>query len=214
MHKIDLLKGQGIPAKTTSAGIFVLVVMVIAPILAAAGTIDWYLRTKTEMGVMQRQIDNAQKTIAENAADIKLQNSRQREIALLNGKLMEVSRCLGTFLQWTPVIKTLAQEMPGPMIISDLKAQSSGGQRRIRTDNDPNQPLTIPAPERTLVMNIQGVRPGSFNRMVENYQKSLSESPVLQPKLKEIVPAKETSTAGTSQTESYVMNIIFASKKQ
>ena len=63
-------------------------------------------------------------------------------------------------------------------------------------------------------MNIQGVRPGSFNRMVENYQKSLSESPVLQPKLKEIVPAKETSTAGTSQTESYVMNIIFASKKQ
>jgi hypothetical protein len=216
MHKIDLLKGQGIPAKTTTGGVIVLIMMVVVPFLAAAGALDWYLSTKTELGITQQSIINDKKMIADYAADVKLQNSRKREIALLNSKLTEISRCVNTFLQWSPVLETMAKDMPDRMIMSDLTAQtsSSGGRRMMRRDNDANKPLDIPVPERTLVMNIHGIRPGSYDPIVQQYQEQLDSSEALKPRLTKIVHSRQAGTPGSEQMESHEMKIIFASKSQ
>jgi hypothetical protein len=216
MHKIDLLKGQGIPAKTTTGGVFILIATVVVPFLAAAGVVDWYMRTKTEMGVKQQAINSDKKMISEYAPDVKLQNSRKRDIVLLNSKLTEISRCLTTFLQWTPILETLAREMPDRMIMSDLTAQSSSGgaRRTTRRDNDPNKPLTIPVPERTLVMNIHGVRPGNYDPIVQQFQERLDSSAALKPKLTKIVHSRQAGTPGSDQMESHEMKIIFEPKSQ
>lgn len=214
MHKIDLLKGQGIPAKTTSGGMMVIAITLIVPILVAAGGLDWYLRTKMSIEIRQGEIVKAKKAITEHAADVKLKKSKEREIAILNEKLMETSRCLNTFMQWSPVLETLAEYMPIPMIMNDLTAQSTsgGGRRTTRRGNDPNQPVSIPIPDRTLVMNISGDRPGNFDSTVQKFQESLNSSEVLKPKLTNIVHSRQAGIAGSGQRESHEMKIIFASE--
>ena len=213
MHKIDLLKGQGIPAKTTSGGIMVLAVTLIVPILVAAGGLDWYLRTKMRIEVQEGQIVKAKQTISELAPDVRLKKSKEREIALVHSKLTEVSRCLNTFMQWSPILETLAEYMPTPMIMNDLTAQNTSGARRTtRRSNDPNQPLSIPVPDRTLVMNISGDRAGNFNPIVQKFQESLNSSEALKPRLTNIVHSRQAGIAGAGQRESHEMKIIFASE--
>ena len=213
MHNIDLLKGQGIPAKTTTGGIIVMTIMVIVPILVAAGMLDWYLQTRIDIGMMQQKIVTARETITTYEPDVKLKRSLEQKINLMNNKLSEVSRALDTFNQWSPILVTLAENMPDPMIMRNLIAQSQNIRRTTRKKNDPKKPVNIPIPERSLVMNISGTKSGSYDKTVQQYQERLNTSPVLKPKLKDIIPSKEAGM-GTDQTESYVMNIIFMSDSQ
>ncbi len=210
MHSIDLLKGQGIPPKATTGGIIILTIMVIVPILVAAGMLDWYLQTRIDIEMTQQKIVTAKETITSHASDVELKRSLEKEIKLLNSKLTEISRALDIFIQWTPVLVTVAENMPGPMIMRDLTAQSQSIRRTTRRQVDPNKPVDIPIPERSLVMNIKGSKPGSYYQTVQHYQERLNNSPTLKDKIKEIVPSTEAGT-GTDQTESYIMNIIFAS---
>jgi len=210
MHNIDLLKGQGIPPKPTTGGMIILTVMVIVPILVAAGMLDWYLQTGIDIEVTQQKIVTAKETIAAHDSDVKLKRSLEKEIRLLNSKLTEISRALDIFVQWTPVLVTVAKNMPGPMIMRELTAQSQSTRRTTRRRVDPNKPVEIPIPERSLVMNIKGSRPGSYYQTVQQYQERLNNSPALKDKIKEIVPSTEAGT-GFDQTESYSMNIIFSS---
>ncbi len=213
MHNIDLLKGQGIPPKATTSGIIILTVMVVVPILVAAGMLDWYLQTRIDVGMMQQKIVTARETIAAHTSDVKQKRSLEQEIKLVNSKLSEVSRTLDIFVQWTPVLVTLVENMPGPMIMRDLTALSQSTRRTARRNTDPNKPLIIPIPERRLVMNISGSKPGSYYQTVRKYQEHLNNSTVLKPKIKDIVPSTEAAT-GNDQTESYIMNIIFASNQR
>ena len=215
MHRIDLLKGQGIPAKTTSTGIVVLILTVIVPILVAVGMLDWYMRTKTSIDITAQSIDNARKMITERALDLKLQKSQEREIALLNSKLREVSRCVDTFMQWTPILMTVAKDMPQKMIMSKLEAQSTGAaRRRTRGSNEPNQPLEIPIPSRTMVMNIHGTGGDNYDPVVQQFQEALNSSPVLEPRIKDIIYSRQAGIQGSGQTESHEMKIIFATESR
>jgi hypothetical protein len=213
MHKIDLLKGQGIPAKTTTGGIIILTVTVIVPLLVAVGMLDWYLQTKIDIEVMRQRIVSGNDTISRFTPDLKMKKSLDRQIALLNRQLMEISHCLDTFLQWSPILVTLSEDMPSKMIMNRLATQCISSRRtKTKKNTDPNKPASIFVPERTMVMNISGSKPGSYDTIVQQYQERLNLSPALRPKLKDIIPSKEAATIGTDQTESYVMNIIFKSE--
>ncbi|MBN2181282.1 MAG: hypothetical protein JW715_05160 [Sedimentisphaerales bacterium] len=212
MHKIDLLKGQGIPAKTTTEGLIVLAVTVIVPIIVVAGIIDWHMRTKMAIEMNEREIVKAKEKIAMYASDVKQKEALEKEIDLMNSKLSEVSRSLELFVQWSPILITLSENMPGQMIMRNLTAQSQSVRKTTRRNNDPNKPVTIAVPERRLVMNISGNKSGSYDTIVQNYQERLNTSPELKSRVKEIIPSKETVTDESDQTESYIMNIIFASE--
>lgn len=214
MHKIDLLKGQGIPAKTTTGGIIVLTLIVIIPFFCAAGILDWYLQTKIDIELMQQRIVTGKEAISLHEPDLKLKKSLEQKIALLNNQLSEVSGCIDTFIQWSPVMVTLSENMPSKMIISKLSTQNTNVRRATtrKRNNDPNKPANIPIPERTMVMNIRGSKTGGYDTMVQGYQERLNLSPSLKPILKNIVPSKEAGTMGTDQIESYIMNIIFKSE--
>ncbi len=215
MHKIDLLKGQGVPAKTTKGGIIVLAVTVTVPILVAAGTLGWYSQTKIDIAITTQSIVNSKEMISQYSADLKLKQSLDQKIDLLNSQLSEISRCLDTFIQWSPILVTLSDNMPSGMIMTELAAQSQSLRRTTRRrKNDPKKASIIPIPERTMVMNIRGGSPGSYDTVVQGYQERLNSSPVLKPRLKEIIHSKEAGTMGTDQTGSHVMNIIFASESQ
>lgn len=214
MHKIDLLKGQGIPAKTTTEGLIILAITVVVPIIVAAGMVDWYIRTKMAIGMNEREMVRAKEKIEEYAPHVKQKESLEKEINLMNSKLSEVSHSLEMFVQWSPIFVTLSENMPGPMVMRNLTAQSQNVRKTTRRNNDPNKPVVISVPERRLVVNISGSKLGSYDTTVQQYQERLNNSPVLKPKLKEIIPSKETGTDESDQAESYIMNIIFASKSK
>ena len=207
MHTIDLLKGQGIPAKTTLGSAAMVVVIVVVPILIAAWMVDRYMQNETYIEIKQESIDAEQKTIDEFADDVKFKESMDQKQFAVNAKLSEVSSSLGRYIQWSPVLETLAEHMPDQMVMSGLKAESRTVQQQAASEEDPQREVTIIM--RKLVRDISGSGKLDYGSLVKAYADSLKSSPVLKPKLEDIVFSQNRGRSVDDNTVSYTMDIKF-----
>lgn len=211
MHTIDLLRGQGIPAKTTLGGVAMIIVMIVIPILAAAGMVDRYLQNETDIGIKQQGIAMEQATIEEYADAVKFKESLEKEQSAINSMLSEVSSCLGKYIQWSPVLETLASYMPAQMVMSGLRAESTSERQRVASENDPKRMVNVTVSKRMLVIDISGSELRDYGDVVQKYASRLKSSPVLGPKLENIEVSQKPGTAGDLKTVSYTMNLKFKS---
>jgi hypothetical protein len=204
MHTIDLLKGQGIPAKTTlGSAVFVAVIAVI-PIVVAAVMMGSYLLNNVKIEMGQGYITKSKAVISELQPEVRKTRVLENERDLLIKRLTEVSRCIDTFVQWSPILITVSEEMPAEMIMGRLETTSSGGRAAKRRDNDPNKPAVIPIPKRTINLDIRGIQQGSFYTTVQDFQNSLQLSAAFVPRFKAQSFSMNTST-GNNPIESYFM---------
>jgi len=209
MHTIDLLRGQGIPAKTTLGSAAMVVVMIAVPILAAAGMVDRYMQNGTDIGIKQQTIKTEQATIDQFADAVKFKESLLKQQNTIHSKLSEVSSCLGNYIQWSPVLETLAKYLPAKMVMGGLRAGSTSVRQRVASENDPKQMENVTVFRRTLVLDISGSELRDYGSEVENYSKRLKSSPVLGPKLENIEFSQKPGSAGDINTVSYTMNLMF-----
>jgi hypothetical protein len=211
MHTIDLLRGQGIPAKTTFGSVAMVIVMVVVPILAAAGMVDRYMQNKTDIEIQQQTITTEEATIDKFADAVKFKESLEKDQGAINSKLSEVSSCLGNYIQWSPVLETLAEHMPAKMVMSGLRAESTSVRQQVTSEKGPKQKVNINVSRRMLVLDISGSELRDYGSEVENYSKRLKSSPVLGPKLEGIEFSQKPGSAGDLNTVSYTMNLMFKS---
>ena len=211
MHTIDLLRGQGIPAKTTFGSVAMVIVMVVVPILAAAWMVDRYMQNKTDIEIQQQTITTEEATIVKFADAVKFKESLEKDQGAINSKLSEVSSCLGNYIQWSPVLETLAEHMPAKMVMSGLRAESTNVRQQVTSEKGPKQKVNINVSRRMLVLDISGSELRDYGSEVENYSKRLKSSPVLGPKLEGIEFSQKPGSAGDLNTVSYTMNLMFKS---
>ena len=206
MHTIDLLRGQGIPAKTTLGSVGMILVIIAIPIFAAAGMVDRYLQNKTDIEIKQQTIVNEQATIDDFADAVNFKDSLLEQQNTIRSKLSEVSSCLGRYIQWSPVLKTLAENMPRGMIMNALKADSTVDRKRAAGEKNPK--MTV---KRTLIIDISGIERRDYGNEVESYSRRLKLSSVLGPKLENIEFSQKPGSTGDINTVSYTMNLVFKS---
>ena len=209
MHTIDLLRGQGIPAKATFGTVAMVIVIVAVPILAAAVLLDRYLHNREVIAIDGQATAMAQQTIDRFAADVRFKEDLEKQQAGIETRLKEVKSCLGDYVQWSPVLINLVENMPAEMVMKKLSADTRRTRERLFKDNDPNRPVNVSATNRTLVLDISGTTGGSYDGVVRDYGERLRKSPVLGPKLENIVVSQKTGQFGDDKTVSYTMNLIF-----
>jgi len=208
MHTIDLLKGQGIPAKATMGSVGMLAVLVAVPILAGAVLLDRYLNNREVIAIGQEGIAKAQETIDRFAADVKFQEQMEQRRGDVNKRLAEVKSYVGDYVQWSPVLMTLAENMPAKMVISKLTAEVQRGRERGFQSNDPNRPVNVMA-KRKLILDISGDAAGSYDAVVREYGDRLKSSPVLGPKLENIIVSQRSGQSAGEKAVIYTMNLMF-----
>ena len=211
MHTIDLLRGQGIPAKTTLGSAGMIMVIIAVPILAAAGMVDRYMQNDTDIGIKQQGIAMEQATIEEFADAVKFKESVEKEQKAIGSKLSEVSSCLGKYIQWSPVLETLASYMPAQMVMSGLRAESTSERQRVASENDPKRMVNVTVSKRMLVIDISGSELRDYGDVVQRYASRLKSSPVLGPKLENIEVSQNPGNVRDINTVSYTMNLKFKS---
>lgn len=204
MHTIDLLRGQGIPAKTTLGSLLMIIVIIAVPILAAAWMVDRYIQDETDIGIKQQAIAKQQETIEQFADAVKLKETVLNQQKAMRGKLSEVSSYIGRYIQWSPVLITLVENMPRGMVMNALKADSTIERQRVAGGNDPKSTI-----KRKLVIDISGTERRDYNDDIEKYSRYLKSSPELGPKLEKIEFSQKPGTSGDINTVSYTMNLMF-----
>lgn len=209
MHTIDLQRGQGIPARITPASLALIMVFVLVPFAAGAVMLGGYLQNKKTIAMQRKETAKFQASIEKLAEAVAFKATIEKKANIITPKLLEVSSCISDFLQWSPILETLARNMPAEMVMTRLTATNTPGKKQVPKRSEPDETIEVPFSKRTLVLDISGDLPGNYEQMVRVYRNRLKSSPTLGPKLRDITTSKKPISAGDDKTVTWTMNLVF-----
>jgi Tfp pilus assembly protein PilN len=209
MFTIDLLKGQGTPAKSRPEGIAIVAATLAVPVIITIVMFGLYLRNKIIISVNKQEIVNYEKKIAELSDAVELQKSFENEKAAINSCLSEVSTSLGSHTQWSPVLTTLVKNMPDSVVLTDLEVKQSSVKRKVPKKDDPKIMIDISVPVRTLQINVCGNPQSDCDKAVRGFRERLRSSALLGPKLENIRVSQRFGTLQDQDVVSYQIDCIF-----
>ena len=79
MFKIDLLKGQGLPLKSSPGGIAIIAITIAVPLYVVIITFGFYANDITRMSIQEQEIVRCQSEIDKLSDAVKLQETLEKE---------------------------------------------------------------------------------------------------------------------------------------
>jgi Tfp pilus assembly protein PilN len=210
MHTIDLLRGEGIPAKATFGTICLAGLIVAVPFLVGASFAGRYLQSREVIGINQEAITRAEQTVERYKADVAERDQKERQQAAINAKLTEVKACLGDYVQWSPVVETIVREMPAGMVMTRLAVETL--QDRLTTtvkEGESSRPTNVTINKRVLVVELAGRPGGNYDNAVRDYGERLKTSAVLASRLEGVIPSQQGGELGDIKTTIHSMKLVF-----
>jgi len=210
MHTIDLLRGEGIPAKATFGTVFLAGLIVAVPFLAASVMAGRYLQSREVIAINQEAVTRAEQTIERYKADVAEKEQKERQQAGINAKLAEVKACLGDYVQWSPVLKALAENMPAGMVMSRLAAETRQSRQTATVDEKgSSRPVNVTTSKRVLILELAGRPGGNYDGVVRQYGERLRSLPALASRLENVLPSQKPGDLGDTKTVIYTMELVF-----
>ncbi len=215
MFAIDLLKGQGRPARTKPQGFAIFVATFAVPIMVAIIMAGFYYRNKVVISVCEQNIAGYV-TQTERLADaLKLKEAREKEKSAINGCLTDVANSIGRHTQWSPVLVAIVQNLPESIVLNSLEVKQSSIKRKTVVkaglDKDSkNKKADTSVAVRTLKLRVSGNPGYDCDHEVKAFRESLRTSNVLGPKLEDVVIASQgRDTLDGREVVSYDIDCIF-----
>lgn len=214
MHNIDLLRGRGIPPKTTLRGVLVAAVTVLVPLCAAAGLVDRYFTNQAYLGVQSRQLRLKAEELESLAPAVREREAVEREKRKTVELLNQIADFTEEQIQWSPIFTTLAENMPEKMIVTSLEAVRKNTSIVVpgKTEDESSTRKTIP--KRSLVIDVAGKQEDDHDESVMKLRNKLAGSPALEKKLDDVVISHGTGDNAGQDTVSYEVVCVFEQKKE
>jgi len=209
MFTIDLLKGQAVPTKRGPESIAIAVATFAVPIIVAIVMFGFYLSNKITISVQKQRAATYETNIKQLAHAAELQKSFEREKTAINNCLSEVSSSIGRHPQWSPVLATLAENMPDSMILTRLEVKQRSIKRKVPKKDDPKKMVDISVPVRTLLLSVSGSPQQDCDKAVRDFRNRLRFSKLLEPKLEDIRVSQKVDTLEGQKVVSYDIDCIF-----
>jgi len=209
MHTIDLLRGEGVPAKATVGTVAIVIVTVLVPLLVGVVLADSYLNNRELIAIQQEAIARNQATLDELAGAVAWKEAKIKEQAVITSKLSEVASCVDGYIQWTPVLLALVEHMPRDMIMGRVAAQSRVEKKQVPSVTDPNNMVNVSITRRTLAVDVTGTEQRNYGSVVEAYTANLKKSPRLGSILQDINVSQKRGGSVDEETATWTMNLIF-----
>jgi len=209
MFNVDLLKGEGIPVRSGPDRFAFVVVTLLVPCIIAIIMFGCYLANTIVISVQKREIANYQAKTDRLSDAVRLQKSFEEKRNLINNCLSEVASSIGRHTQWSPVLLTVAKNMPDSMLLNKLLVKQDSVKRKIPVKGDPEKKANVNVPVRTLQMSISGSPEHNCDKAVRDFKKRLRFSSVLGPKLEDIIVSQKFEKLKGHDVVSYDIDCIF-----
>jgi Tfp pilus assembly protein PilN len=215
MFAIDLLKGQGRPARTKPQGVAIFVATFAVPMIVAFLMVGYYYRNKVVITICKQNAANYFTQTERLAEALKLKEAWEKDKSAINGCLTEVAGSIGRHTQWSPVLVAIVQNLPESVVLNSLEVRQSSIKRKtvvkagLEKDNKDKKADTSVA-VRTLKLRVSGNPGYDCDREVKAFRENLRASNVLGPKLEDVVIASQgRDTLDGREVVAYDIDCIF-----
>jgi len=213
MHTIDLLRGEGIPPKTTLSGAIAAVVVVLVPFCVAAAMLDRYMSNRTVIEIQTYALSREQSRIDSYSGAVEAKSGLENRKADIEKTLAEVAAFTDRHIQWSPILLTLAENVPENMVITALEAACKNTTVIVPHRTDPNTDVKLTVPKRSLVINLAGKQSQDHDREVIDFRDRLAKASDLGSKLQDVVISRESDNAAEQGNTSYRAVCVFEQKR-
>jgi Tfp pilus assembly protein PilN len=215
MFAIDLLKGQGRPARTKPQGVAIFVATFTVPMLIAILMAGYYYRNKVVISVHKQNIAGYV-TQTERLADaLKLKGALEKDKSAISGCLADVANSIGRHTQWSPVLVAIVQNLPESVVLNSLEVRQSSIKRKSvvkaglgkdNKDKEVDTSVTV----RTLKLRVSGNPSYDCDSEIKAFRDRLRASNVLGSKLEDVVIASQGhDTLDGREVVAYDIDCIF-----
>ena len=192
MFAIDLLKGQGRPARTKPQGVAIFVATFTVPMLVAILMAGYYYRNKVVISIHKQNIAGYV-TQTERLADaLKLREAWDKDKSAISGCLADVADSIGRHTQWSPVLVAIVQNLPESVVMNSLEVRQSSIKRKsvvkasLEKDNKDKE-VDTSVTVRTLKLRVSGNPSYDCDSEIKAFRDRLRASNVLGSKLEDVV---------------------------
>ncbi len=209
MFTIDLLNGQGVPPKGGAAGIAIVTTAFAVPVIIAIAMFGYYLHSSIVMSIQEGRMISYDAKIGELSDAVELQELFEKEKNAANNCLSEVASSIGRHIQWSPILVTLAENMPDSVVLTRLSVTQGSVRKKVPRKDNPQEMINISVPVRTLHMSISGRSQSGCDEAVKDFRDRLYSSSSLGPKLENIRISQEFGRLDGRDVVSYEIDCIF-----
>ncbi len=213
MFTIDLLKGQGIPAKSRPEGIAAAVITIAVPVVAAAIMFGCFFVNKVRISFGKNEIARLEKKFEESDLNeaIKKHKTLEQEVQHLSAGLSEVAGVINGQAQWSPVLEAVIKNMPYTIVLkaADVKKDSKKIKKPKADGDEKGVMIEETVPIRILHLSLTTNQQNNFDQAVKGFRESLFADPAVGPKLDDIRVAQEFDKVEGKGVISYEMYLVF-----
>lgn len=209
LFTIDLLKGQGIPPKSGPAGIAIAAVATIAPVILVIMIFGFRSHDNVMTSIQKQEVITLEEKI--NRLSIAVENQRALELEKVHYGICisEVKGLIDDYTQWSPVLTELIKNMPGSVILSELKVEQDSVEKEVPKPDDPEKKIKINVPVNKLVLSVSNQGRGNCDEEIRKFRDKLLSSELLRPMLAKIDVSHRTEDNDGTDTVFYEISCLF-----
>lgn len=186
MFTIDLLNGRGIPLKTRPAGIMIVAVTATLPVVLAIGMFSLYWHNKVVLSLKQSEIAKVEADVDQFADAMEKRQVLMKEKISYGNSLSEIGSSLKNYIQWSPILTTVVENMPESIILTSLGVDRISVKKKVPKKDNPKKMEEIEVPARLLQLSVRGAPQSNCDEAVRDFQDRLRTSAVLKSRLENI----------------------------
>ena len=209
MFTIDLLKGQGVPLKSSPGGIVITAITIAVPLYVFLIMFGLYANDETYMSIKEQEIVRCQSEIDRLSDAVKQYKSLEKEKVLYGNCMSEINSSIGKYIQWSPVLVTVVENLPNSVMLTGLEVRQDSVRKKVPKPDNPKEMVEGSIPVNILSMSISGGHKYDCNKEVRDFQDRLQSSDFLGPKLENIVVSRESETLDGQDVASYEIECVF-----
>jgi hypothetical protein len=210
---IDLLKGRGIPLRSGPVRIIIALITALVPAVIAISLYSLYQHNEVVTKTKQQDMIRFRDKTADLSDAVKMKNTLESEKVLYRACLSEVRASIEKFNQWSPVLTTLAEELPDSVVLTNLAVEQDSIEKEVPKEDDPGKRIKINVPVTKLILKVNNQGQEDCREEVKEFRDRLFASSVLGPKLQDIVPNRKTESVDGKETVSYEIECLFKTEQ-
>jgi uncharacterized protein (DUF2344 family) len=192
MFKIDFLKGQGLPARSrrVEIGLFAGIAAVSALILCLL--FMQYFHNSLVLRAKQKYSASLESRLKEAAGKGSIKSRIKKNLGIYHECYFEIASSIGRYVQWTPLLRELANSLPQSMLINELSVTRSISKEKVTSIRDTGKQVDFEIVKRTLNSDLLGFNTDENDTAVKSYLAIWRDSEVLSSAFEKVYLAESS----------------------
>ncbi len=212
MFTIDLLKGEGLPAKGRAQNMAVAAIASAVPFVIAVVMFGFYLNNKIIISIQTSEIAACKEKTDKLSDAVAKQRALELDKTAYGACLAEVKTAVERHTQWSPVLATVVGNMPDTVVLTALEVKDRTVKRKVPKKDDPETTTEVSILAPTLQMNVAATPQSDGDKAVRAFRDKLQSSDLLGPRLEGITVSQKASELNGLDVVSYEINCLFKPK--